>query len=167
MHKKEAGAKPYIGVTGAVSIDEITAIGEAFYQTKYTHQTPHIPMIGILVCDATRNNNLIKNRRYPLYKEVPALIKKANKYGFPTIYYHTQNQENLAEQVSECLDICEGLQLNLDWPDVIEVQKIKKIRPDLAYSPLCDFSGPFYVQVIYKLSKTSGIYKFCRDDLYR
>ncbi len=125
-------ATPYIGVTGPVSVGEVRGIGQAFANAGYSIKTHHVPMIGILVSQKTLQGQPTTNLRYPSIKQVPALIKEAAEYGIPMIHYNTREMESLADQVTAILTEnleCQGVQLNIPWPDRREVIKIKERFP--------------------------------------
>ena len=67
-------SKPYIGITGPATVDEVTVVGNLFREAGYSNQSIHVPMIGILVSHKTLERQPTKNRRYPNYQLVPELF---------------------------------------------------------------------------------------------
>ena len=126
--------KPYIGVTGPVTVDEVRQVGQTFKEVGFTRESAHIPMIGILVSYKTLNGQSTENRRYPRYKEVPAMIHEAGKFGIPVIHYNSREQETLGDQLSTMLADCrdlKGFQLNMVWPDQSKVRALKRTSPNI------------------------------------
>lgn len=130
-------AEPYIGVTGLTSLEEVFNVTNLF-EKEFSKNFTHVPMIGFLVSYKSLSNLPILNRRYPSLDVLPKLINCCkNKKVFPTIHYNSK-EEGLAKQISSFLGnkiyqegLCRGLQLNIPWPRIEEIEKIKENHPEL------------------------------------
>jgi hypothetical protein len=132
--------KPYVGVTGPVSEDEVREIAKSFERNSLSMQGPRIPMIGILISYKTLDfGKHPENRRYPPLKKIPALLETAGKKSFNTIHFNTKRPEALSEDLSTVFNLeniydkgdCHGVQFNLAWPPAEEVDKLRSDYPDL------------------------------------
>ncbi len=128
--------KPYVGVTGPINVDEVTSICTAFSDMEYNMDNPHIPMLGFLVNYETLNNKSTQSKRYPPIDILPELLKES-KNVLTMIHYSTKKTDTLANQIFQVFDgiydeeLCRAVQLNIVWPDVHEVKKIKDKFPDM------------------------------------
>ncbi len=131
-------ARPYKGVTGPVTKDEVRDIIAAFSENGCDMDSFHVPMVGFLVSYKTLNGERTENRRYPKYENLIPLIRTAAGHALTMIHYNTKEQSTLADQVERifsplCPDnLCRAIQLNVVWPDVREVHRIKDQLPDLS-----------------------------------
>jgi hypothetical protein len=129
--------KPYVGITGAVTVDEVTSILDRFFTNGFSLQSSHLPMIGILASYKTQQGQPINNRRYPQRGELPQLFASVKGRAFGTIHYNTQELKSLASQIGFLFDqvywngSCQGLQLNVIWPPEDQVRLIKSIYRDM------------------------------------
>lgn len=141
-------SQSYIGVTGPVTLQEVGHLVSTFEKNTITLESNHQPMIGILVSEKTLNGMDVGNRRYPLFSQVPTLLEAASNKAFNTLHYNTSHKESLSDQVDALFseqiyddNLSRGIQLNVVWPPIEELTKIKRSLPDL--------------QVILQLSKNS------------
>ena len=128
--------KPYIGVTGVVSNNEVLSIINEFESAYYDMNSSHIPMIGFLVSFKTLNEKPTSNKRYPKFSQLNSLIEIAQEKALPIIHYNSK-EPNLSEQIEKCFKeiypsrLCKTLQLNIPYPDKRELLKIKRKMSDL------------------------------------
>src|SRR3989339_991795 len=114
--------KPYIGITGPVTKQEVRSLVQEFDQAGYSLASSHIPMIGYLVSYKTLNGQPTENRRYPKVQDLPKLLEATNGKVLTMVHYNTKEQETLASQVGQILTLsytsnqCRALQLNVVWP---------------------------------------------------
>ncbi len=121
-------------------------------------KTSHIPMLGFLVSYKTLNGQPTQNRRYPPVRELSELLKAANGPVLPMIHYNSKEMDTLSEQVAKLFNansyeifptlyfgadevlpvgsiysrgLCQALQLNIAWPDIRQVAKIKEEFPKM------------------------------------
>jgi phosphoribosylanthranilate isomerase len=132
--------KPYVGVTGAVSEAEVMAIVDAFEKNGLTMQSPHMPMNGTLVSYKTLDlGNNPGNRRYPEMKEIPGILAATKNKTFNTIHFNTKRPEVLSSDIKTVMEfggiykngLCQGVQYNVAWPPIDEIDKIRSEYPDL------------------------------------
>ncbi len=130
-------ARPYVGITGPVSVLETRALCEEFAKADYSMESPHIPMIGFLVSYKTLNGESVKNRRYPPVDLLPALLHESSGKVLNMIHYNSRDTGTLSCQVAKIFngtyeeDLCRALQLNIAWPDVRQVEKMREKYPDM------------------------------------
>ncbi|MEN8230873.1 MAG: hypothetical protein ABFS38_22145 [Bacteroidota bacterium] len=130
-------AKTYVGITGPVSIQETRDICREFSEAGYSMESPHIPMLGYLVSYETLNGQAIQNRRFPPANSLPDLLRATNDQVFTTIHYVSTKIDTLSKQVAQIFDgiyeedLCRAIQLNIAWPDIGQVARIKEQHPDM------------------------------------
>jgi phosphoribosylanthranilate isomerase len=130
-------ARPYVGVTGLTTVEETKNVCNLFHRAGYGLDNPHLPMIGFLVSYKTLNQEETKNRRYPAIKSLDSLLKEAQGKVFTTIHYNTKETDTLAIQIKKIFEgiyeenLCRGLQLNIPWPKITEVEEIKDKYPEM------------------------------------
>jgi len=125
--------RPYVGITGPVTVDEVKAITQEFGRAGYRMLSDHWPMIGFLVSLKTLNRQPTANRRYPAIDTLPDLLEQAAG-TFTMIHYNSREQQTLAEQVRSVFKgvygrLCSAVQLNIPWPDIKQVSAIKNEFP--------------------------------------
>ncbi len=127
-------AQPYVGITGPTTTEEVEFCVKEFQAAGYTMSSPHVPMLGFLVSYKTLSGEP-GNRRYPKFADLPGLLERAKSDTFPMIHYNSREHETLADQVSRVFDpnydLCKFIQLNVVWPNVQEVQLMKRRFPKL------------------------------------
>lgn len=130
-------AKPYVGITGPVNVQETKDICKEFSDAGYSMVSSHIPMLGFLVSYDTLNGQKIQNRRYPPTNALPELFKATNGRVLTMVHYTSKELDTLSNQVAKIFDgvykngLCRAIQLNIVWPDIEQVSKIKKQYPDM------------------------------------
>jgi len=129
--------KPYIGVTGVTTKEEVKSAVEAFAEAGFSMASSHIPSLGYLVSYKTLNAMPHDNRRYPLFIDLPILLNAAGNNVQTMIHYNSREMDTLADQVSKIFQgiydqgLCKAMQLNIVWPDDNQVEKIRKRFPDM------------------------------------
>jgi len=140
----EPGYRSYIGATGFTKKHEVIYCNYLFEKLGF-YRTDHIPMLGFLVSDRTLRGEQTDNKRYVRIDEVHSLIQSADKRVFRTIHYNTQDTSRLSDQIHELLDYrpegtkntlkmassVDGIQLNMAWPDVGQLERMRDEFPDL------------------------------------
>ena len=130
-------AKPYVGITGPVTIEETRNVSREFSQAGYSMQSTHIPMIGFLASYKTLSGLLVENRRYPQVSSLPQLLRATNKKVLPMIHYNSKEMNTLSDQITQLFEglydagLCSALQLNIAWPDITQVMKIREQHPEM------------------------------------
>lgn len=138
-------AKPYIGITGAASREEVESIIQEFNMAGYTMNTPHIPMLGFLVKDKNLNElNTPVGNRYPRFNDIRDLLEQAKGRVLTMIHYCPSKDplvrlplplaiDQIFKKVQMFYDdgLCMSVQLNISWPDDVEVKSIKDNYRDM------------------------------------
>jgi phosphoribosylanthranilate isomerase len=100
-------------------------------------ESPHIPMVGFLVSHKTLNGEFVRNKRYPPVSLLPYMMRESRGKVLNMIHYNSRKVDSLSEQVSKLFDgiyenrLCQAIQLNIHWPDIRQVKKIKDKYPDM------------------------------------
>ena len=132
--------KPYVGVTGAASKSEVENITNSFEQNSFSMQDPIIPMIGVLISYKTIDIGFNPgNRRYPSSYEVSKILESSRNKAFNTIHFNTKRPEMLSRDIGFIMNVdniydrklCHGIQYNVAWPPLEEIDKIKSEYPSL------------------------------------
>jgi len=124
--------KPYIGITGPISIQETKDVCKEFSNAGYSMKSQHVPMLGFLASNKTINNQVIQNKRYPSIKSLPELLRATDSQVLTMIHYNSREIETLSNQIAQIFDgiyengLCRAIQLNIVWPDIGQVSKIKE-----------------------------------------
>ncbi len=130
-------AKAYVGITGPVNVRETRDICREFSEADYSMKSPHIPMLGFLVSYKTLNEQPTQNRRYPPIKTLPDLLRATDKRVLTMVHYNSKEIDTLSNQVAQIFDgvydngLCRAIQLNIVWPDIDQVAKIREQHPDM------------------------------------
>lgn len=126
--------QPYVGVTGCVNNQEVEGVLKEFLESGYSMCGKHKPMLGFLLSYKTLNGESTDNLRYPYLEDVPDMVDSS--YVFNMIHYNSRHIDSLAEQVASIFywiyPKCHALQLNIPWPCVKQVGKIKERFPDMS-----------------------------------
>ncbi|MBI2124208.1 hypothetical protein HYT92_00280 [Candidatus Pacearchaeota archaeon] len=128
-------AKPYVGVTGPVTNGEAEGICREFAEAGYNMNSQHIPMLGFLASYKTLNGQATQNRRYPPARRLPELLSQSGNKVLNMIHYNSR-EKDLAEQVYQLFNgvyphLCRAIQLNIVWPDINHVKKVKDRFPEM------------------------------------
>lgn len=148
-------AKPYVGITGPVTKQEVKAIVQELNKAGYTMSSPHMPMLGYLFSYKTLNGQITKNKRYPLISELKNLLEQADNKALTMIHYNSKAMSTLAEQVSKLFDglyqerLCNAMQLNIVWPDAYQIKLIKNKFPEM--------------QIVFQISHKAAAHKTYKE----
>lgn len=130
-------AKPYVGITGPVNVQETREVCREFSEAGYTRNTPHTPMLGFLVSYKTLNGQPTKNRRYPPVNGLPELLQATDGRVLTMVHYNSKEMDTLSNQIAQIFDgvyedgLCRAIQLNIVWPNIDQVARIKEQFPDM------------------------------------
>ncbi len=130
-------AKTYVGITGPVNIQETDDICREFSEAGYSMASPHIPMLGFLVSYKTLNGQSTQNRRYPHLNTLPDLLRVTDGKVLTMIHYNSKEIDTLSNQVDQVFNgiyengLCRAIQLNIVWPEISQVVRIKERYPDM------------------------------------
>lgn len=129
--------KNYIGITGATCLEEVKALSDLFNESEIKRDSSHLPMLGFLASIKTLRGIKTENKRYPDFKKIPALMEMASADIFKTVHYNTRELDTLYDQLDEILkelspnNLCQGIQLNITFPAISHLKKIKDKFSDL------------------------------------
>lgn len=129
--------KPYIGITGPVNVQETRDICREFSEAGYSMESHHIPMVGFLVSHKTLNGQATQNRRYPPADSLPELLGSTEGEVLTMVHYNSREIDTLSKQVGQIFNgiyengLCRAIQLNIVWPDIAQVTRIKEQYPDM------------------------------------
>ena len=125
--------KPYVGITGLATSEDIAGVLNEFVYAGYSMRSGHMPLLGFLVSYKTLNGIPTANRRYPMLKDLPRIMRLSN--AFNMIHYNSREMPDLAKQVEKVFDyipgLCDALQLNIAWPWSYQVNKIRERFPEM------------------------------------
>lgn len=134
---------PYIGITGFKTKEEIIRTANAFkenYEKCRAYKSVYKPMFGFLCSNKRLEDKLSEGTQSPAFVQLKELIDYAVeadslKKCIPMIHYHTENAKTLADEIKEVFDgiydKCKAVQLNMTWPAIEQVEKIKKEFPEI------------------------------------
>lgn len=132
--------KPYIGVTGIARISEAETITQAFVNAGLTEEnSSHQGMIGLLTSKKTLRSNFSGTTRHPSLAGIRRIFQASQGKAFNTVHYSTYHESDLSQQLRSLLEptglytdqLCQGVQFNIPWPPTIELERIKKLFPNL------------------------------------
>ena len=130
-------ANPYVGVTGSVTNEEAGGICREFAEAGYNMNSSHVPMLGFLVSYKTLNGQATQNRRYPSPRKLPWLLSQSGSRVLNMIHYNSKEMDSLSNQVSQIFEgiynngLCRAIQLNIVWPDINQIKKVKDRFPGM------------------------------------
>jgi phosphoribosylanthranilate isomerase len=120
---------PYIGVTGFMSSEEVSAVLQGL-PTK----SPRKLMVGVLASSKTiqRIPNKWPNR-YPNPEDIAGIFVR-HPAVLNLVHFHTKESERLLEQMVEVTELggenFHGFQLNLKWPNPRTIEDYKERYPE-------------------------------------
>lgn len=131
--------RPYIGVTGVDNVPHGKAIVQAFLNEGLgIDQSTHMGMVGVLVSERSLRTQE-GSTKYPNLAIIRNIFRTTRGKTFNTLHYHTYREKDLAGQLQRLLvdsylfpdGLCDGIQLNIRWPDVEEIRKTRTQFPYL------------------------------------
>ena len=130
-------AKAYVGITGPTSVQETRDICREFSEADYSMESSHVPMLGFLVSYKTLNGQATQNKRYPPANSLPDLLRATDGQVLTMVHYNSKEINTLSNQVTQIFDgvyengLCRAIQLNIVWPDIGQVARIKEQHPNM------------------------------------
>jgi len=123
--------KPYIGITGFMSPDEVRAVLGALPETFDSGQ--RLIMCGVLASWKTLNGLEPPNpKRCPSIGAVKSIFQK-HPLALNLVHYNSR-EPNLADQLMKLSEAagenCHGFQLNMVWPSARELEKWRNKFPE-------------------------------------
>lgn len=122
--------KPYVGVTGFMSPEEVTNTLKDINFKK----TNRLLMVGVLASSKTIQG--IKNKwpnRYPQFEEIKNIFQN-NEDCLNLVHYNTKEPNHLLGQLVDITEevgsVLHGFQLNIAWPNVTILEQYKDKYPE-------------------------------------
>ncbi len=131
--------KPYIGITGFKTIDEVTTT--THYATQAGYPNTHTVMFGYLTSPNRIHDPEHGGRRSPAVKELRSLVEAAPSWGLPVLHYFVADVGRLEKDMDYLVDEsgASAVQLNLNSTtlateplDPVVLERIRNRHPDLA-----------------------------------
>jgi hypothetical protein len=109
--------RPYIGVTGIVTVADLYTVRECCALMPWTHRF----MAGVLVSAKTLRGEYTESRRYPAVDQVDAILSECARHGaWPVVHYNTRATGDVLTTELAALvrafPSMRGLQLNVVRP---------------------------------------------------
>ncbi len=121
---------PYVGVTGFMTTAEVDTV----LRDLKTEDVRARVMAGVLLSDKTMAGYTNNHPMHFPKREDIAGIFTDNPITLNLIHYNTHSPYWLADQLCEAMRLggknCHGLQLNINWPSVKELEKFRQVYPD-------------------------------------
>lgn len=120
--------RPYIGITGVRTAEEVKALIDCFHTDGH-----RLLMIGVLASQKTLNGLANKwPHRYPKTEDISRIFIGDSRC-LNLIHYSTDDLENLTRQLRRLESHggrhLQGIQLNIKWPDANAVGIYKELAP--------------------------------------
>ena len=129
-------AKPYIGVTGFKTVDEIKQVADIFEKKGFPNEN-YTAMFGFLSSREKMDDVTAVGRKTPSMQSLRGLIEAVPSWALSMIHYYTPNREKVGSEMRfflsyERLDeVCKAVQLNVDWPEISQAELLKSTYPKL------------------------------------
>jgi len=131
-------AKPYIGITGFKTVEEITAAKDAFAENGIENKG-YLAMFGFLCSQKKLDDINLEGTQSPALSRIPELASGLPAWALPMMHYHTKEKDTLDDQVKRLFQIndlynrriCNSVQLNVDWPSIRSLGNIISEMPGM------------------------------------
>ncbi len=121
--------KPYVGITGVKTLQDVFAISSSY--RKYEYNENVTGMYGFPSSPRKLEDYAKVGKRGPCMNDLAKIVSAVSDEAIPMIHYYTKNFNMLADEIEQVFmlnnlyDVCKAVQLNLPWPKINEVEKIK------------------------------------------
>jgi hypothetical protein len=119
--------KPYIGITGITCTDDVEVIKKALGDSY--------GMYGVLVSRNTLKNGKPHRGRYPSISSLKDIFRVMPENALRAVHYNSEHADYLSKDVKEIVQLtdclCNCIQLNIEYPPLDQVIKIKNENNDL------------------------------------
>jgi len=137
--------KNYISVTAGKDIGEANAILNEFQKAGYSLDRGYAPAVGIQISEKTMKGIKPNNFRMARFEDVPSLVELVSVRAMPVIHYNTKNLDTLFSQISKAFENsyshCKLVQVNANFPEKSQLEKIKDKFNELKISLQIDYRG--------------------------
>ena len=94
-------AKPYIGITGFKTLEEVQAISKIFDNYEFNENSEYLPMFGF-ICSHKRLENLnSEGKKSPSVNSLNKLIAATPEYSIPMIHFWEKPGKNCEKSGAE------------------------------------------------------------------
>ncbi|MBR9676649.1 hypothetical protein GOV04_00720 [Candidatus Woesearchaeota archaeon] len=135
-------AKPYVGITGFKTSDEVIKVQEQFKKNGFlNNHISYLPMFGFIVSNNRVTDITSEGHKTPALKNLAGLCELLEPNTLPMVHYYTPDNDQLFEELKKVFNInqlyerelCRSVQLNqLDGLAPIEqVEMLKEQFSDL------------------------------------
>lgn len=133
-------AKPYVGITGLKTVEEVDAVNVIFQKNGFDQNFSHLPMYGFIVTDKRLADMTKEGTQSPKFVDLPLLASLSPSTTLPMMHYYTENKDHLADEIEQVFSYggmyrsgdCRAVQLNIDWPHLKQIEKIKTLFDKMA-----------------------------------
>ncbi|HII15124.1 MAG TPA: hypothetical protein HA362_02325 [Nanoarchaeota archaeon] len=134
--------KSYIGITGFKTIGEVRQAGQIFACEGFLGRDSRLgaykPMFGIAASNKRLADRAKGGTMSPSADNLVSLLRGVPGGCMPVMHYSTENRGKLADELAELFSIgrmygehCSAVQINMDWPELRQVEAIKKAMPEM------------------------------------
>ena len=166
--------KPYVGITGFKTVEEVEIISKIYRENGFLGEKEHIPMYGFASSEKRLANPHSGGRQTPSAKDLGKLVRACPEGSLPMIHYFTRDVEGLVDQIEDVFSIddmykngdCRALQLNMAWPKIKDLEKIRNKFPDMqiVLSVNKEAMQDSYDNIIENTKKYNGIIEYALID---
>lgn len=134
--------KAYVGITGFKTPDEVRQAGWLFASAGFLGADSRLgaykPMFGIAASNKRLADRAKEGTMSPSANNLISVLREVPDKCLPVMHYSTENRDRLFGELVELFSIgkmyeeyCSAVQINMDWPDIKQVEAIKKAMPEM------------------------------------
>jgi phosphoribosylanthranilate isomerase len=123
--------KPYVGVTGFKTKDEVNEIARMAEKIGYPFS--HTVMFGYLASSKRLQNPFSGGKRSPAVADLASLVSSTPNWAISMIHYFTENKSQMLLEVDYLAKTtnANAVQLNIAWPNIADIEKLKEKNSSL------------------------------------
>lgn len=136
--------KAYVGITGYKTGGEVIEAGRMFAAEGFLGRDSRLGAYTAMFGIASSNKRLADRAKEgtmsPSADNLISLLKEVPDNCLPVIHYSTINRDKLADELIELFLIgnmydnyCSAVQINMDWPELQQIELIKKAMPEMKF----------------------------------
>ena len=132
--------KPYVGITGYKTIEEVLHSAANFENAGFGNEKAYTGMLGFLVTQKNLKDHMRVGSRAPALNDLKKVMSAVPKSLFPVMHYCSFDPENIGNQAISAFkqtgvyeeDICKAVQINNEyWPEKSQIELVKDTFPDM------------------------------------
>lgn len=128
-------SKPYVGITGFKTVEEVQAIVNYLDKENPLSELGYTVMFGFTCSNKRLADPASSGKTSPSLHSLKELCKAVTPKYLSMIHYFTDHPGNLVKELQQVLEPlypdCCGLQINQTWPDPAHLLELHKIFPKL------------------------------------